>query len=167
MAALFGAFVSWRPLATLPIPTLAAGTPEPQSKTMRDGWCRTGDLARFDEDGYLWFVGRQKNLIVHDGSNICPTEVKEALLAHPAVAEACVVGVTDAVHGQNVHAFVTLHPGANAPTAAELRRFAGDRLSRQMVPERIRIAAELARTGAGKIDRDRLQWQAEAGTTTV
>jgi long-chain acyl-CoA synthetase len=136
-------------------------------KTLRDGWCRTGDLARFDEDGYLWFVGRKKNIIVHDGSNICPAEVEEALLAHPAVAEACVVGVTDAVHGQNVHAFVTLHPGANAPTAAELRQFAGERLSRQMVPERIHIAAELARTGAGKIDRDRLQWQAEAGATTV
>jgi long-chain acyl-CoA synthetase len=136
-------------------------------KTLRDGWCRTGDLARFDEDGYLWFVGPKKNIIVHDGSNICPAEVEEALLAHRAVAEACVVGVTDAVHGQNVHAFVTLHPGANAPTAAELRQFAGERLSRQMVPERIHIAAELARTGAGKIDRDRLQWQAEAGATTV
>jgi long-chain acyl-CoA synthetase len=136
-------------------------------KTMRDGWCRTGDLARFDEDGYLWFVGRQKNIIVHDGWNISPAEVEEALLAHPAVAEACVVGVTDAVHGQNVQAFVTLHPGANAPAAGELRRFAGDRLSLQMVPERIHVAAELPRTGAGKIDRDRLQWQVEAGTTTV
>src|SRR5205085_2078077 len=99
--------------------------------------------------------------------NICPAEIEDALLAHPAVAEACVVGVTDAVHGQNVHAFVTLRPGAAAPTAAELRRFADGRLSRQMVPERIHVVAELARTGAGKIDRDRLQWQAEAGTTTV
>ncbi len=67
---------------------------------------------------------------------------------------------------QNVHAFVTLHPGADSPAAGELRRFAGDRLSRQMVPERIHVAVELPRTGAGKIDRDRLQWQAEAGTTT-
>lgn len=136
-------------------------------KTLRDGWCRTGDLARFDEDGYLWFVGRQKNLIVHDGSNICPVEVEDALLAHPAVAEACVVGVTDAVHGQNVHAFVTLREGSKLPSVADLQSFAESRLSRQMVPEQIHVVAELPRTGAGKIDRDRLQWQAEAGTASV
>jgi acyl-CoA synthetase (AMP-forming)/AMP-acid ligase II len=136
-------------------------------KVLRDGWCRTGDLARFDEDGYLWFVGRQKNIIVHDGGNVSPAEVEDALLGHPALAEACVVGVTDPVHGQNVHAFVTVRPGAGSPTAGELRRFAGERLSRHMVPEQIHIVAELARTGAGKIDRDRLQWQAEAGTPTA
>src|SRR5207248_1608778 len=84
-------------------------------KALRDGWCRTGDLARFDEDGYLWFVGRKKNIIVRDGFNISPAEVEDALLEHAAVAEACVVGVTDSVHGQNVHAFVTLRPGAAAP----------------------------------------------------
>jgi long-chain acyl-CoA synthetase len=136
-------------------------------KALRDGWCRTGDLARFDEDGYLWFVGRRKNIIVHDGANVSPAEVEDALLAHPAVAQACVVGVTDPVHGQNVHAFVTLHPAANPPTAEELRRFAEKGLSRPMVPEQIHIVTELARTGAGKIDRDRLQWQAEAATPAV
>ncbi|MBY0527588.1 MAG: acyl--CoA ligase [Gemmataceae bacterium] len=136
-------------------------------KTLRDGACRTGDLARFDEDGCLWFVGRQKNIIVHDGANVCPAEVEDALLEHPAVAEACVVGATDAVHGQNVHAFVTLRPETPAPTSADLRLFAEARMSRQMVPEQIHVVAELPRTGAGKIDRDRLHWQAEAGTTTV
>jgi long-chain acyl-CoA synthetase len=136
-------------------------------KALRDGWCRTGDLARFDEDGYLWFVGRCKNMIVHDGANVSPAEVEDALLAHPAVAEACVVGVTDPVHGQNVHAFVTLHPGVNPPTADELRQFAAKGLSRPMAPEQIHIVPELARTGAGKIDRDRLQWQAEAAATAV
>ena len=63
-------------------------------KTLRDGWCRTGDLARFDEDGYLWLVGRQKNIIVHDGSNISPTEVEDAVRRTLAVAEACAVGAT-------------------------------------------------------------------------
>jgi acyl-CoA synthetase (AMP-forming)/AMP-acid ligase II len=136
-------------------------------KVLRDGWCRTGDLARFDEDGYLWFVGRQKNIIVHDGANVSPVEVEDALLAHAAVAEACVVGVTDSVHGQNVHVFVTMRPGVDPATEWELLRFAGDRLSQPMVPKRIHIVAKLARTGAGKIDRERLQWQAEAGTTTA
>jgi len=136
-------------------------------KALRDGWCRTGDLARLDEDGYLWFVGRQKNIIVNDGWNISPAEVEEALLAHPAVAEACVVGVTDAIHGQNVHAFITVRGGAVAPQAEELRQFAEARLPRQKVPEQFHMVAELARTGSGKVDRERLRWQAEAGTVSM
>ena len=132
-------------------------------KTLRDGWCRTGDLARFDDDGYLWFVGRQKNIIVHDGANVSPAEVEDALMAHPAVLEACAVGVPDAVHGQNVHAFVVLRPGAIPPAEAALLQFAEARLSRPMVPERIHVVGNFPRTGSGKTDRDRLQWQAEAG----
>lgn len=136
-------------------------------KVLRDGWCRTGDLARFDEDGHLWFAGRQKHMIVHDGANVSPLEVEDTLLGHAAVAEACTVGVPDAVRGQNVHVFVTLRAGVASPTEAELLRFAGDRLSQPMVSERIHIVTDLARTGAGKIDRERLQWQAETGTSTV
>jgi long-chain acyl-CoA synthetase len=136
-------------------------------KAMRDGWVFTGDLGRFDEDGYLWFMGRKKDIIVHDGSNISPAEVEEALLQHPAAALACVVGVTDTVHGQNVHAFVTLCPQTETPDEAALIRWAEARLSRQMVPERIHIVSDLPRTGTGKIDRDRLHWQAEAGTVEV
>lgn len=134
-------------------------------KALRDGWCQTGDLARFDEDGYLWFMGRRKNMIVHDGANVSPLEVEDALLTHPSVAEACVVGVSDPVHGQNVHAFVKLHPTAVVPSEEELRLFAAARLSRPMAPERVTVVTELPRTGTGKIDRDRLAWQVEAGTT--
>ena len=112
-------------------------------------------------------MGRKKDIIVHDGSNISPPEVEDGLLQHPAVAEACVVGVTDAVHGQNVHGYVTLRAGAAAVDEAELRRFVETRLSRQMVPERIHIVHDLPRTSAGKIDRDRLHWQAEAGSTDL
>ena len=136
-------------------------------KVLRDGWCRTGDLARFDEDGYMWFVGRRKNMIVHDGANVSPLEVEDALMAHPAVAEACVVGAADPVHGQNAHAVVTLRPGAAVPSEEELRQFAGARLSRPVVPERVCIVTEMPRTGAGKIDRDRLTWQVEAGPATI
>ena len=136
-------------------------------KALRDGWMHTGDLARFDEDGYLWFAGRQKNFIVHDGWNTSPIEVEDALLEHAAIAEACVVGVAAAVHGENVHAFVTLRPGVPPVGDQELRKFAEARLPCQMVPETITIVAELPRTGAGKIDRERLKWQAEAGTTAI
>jgi long-chain acyl-CoA synthetase len=136
-------------------------------KTLLDGWCRTGDLGRFDEDGYLWFLGRQKNMIVHDSANVCPAEVEDALLTHPAVAEACVVGVTDALHGQNVHAFVALRAGAPATTEAALRAFAETAMARQMVPERIIVVNDFPRTGTGKVDRERLKWQAEAGTSGI
>lgn len=98
---------------------------------------------------------------------LTPLEVEDALLAHPAVAEACVVGAADPVHWQNVHAFVTLRPGAAVPSAEELRQFAAARLSRPMAPERVCIVTELPRTGTGKIDRDRLTWQVEAGTATI
>jgi acyl-CoA synthetase (AMP-forming)/AMP-acid ligase II len=133
-------------------------------KALRDGWVYTGDLGRFDDDGYLWFMGRKKDIIVHDGANVSPSEVEDAILQHSAVAEACVVGITDAVHGQNVHAFVKLRPEAKPPADGELLHFAESHMSRQMVPESITVISEMPRTGAGKIDRDRLQWQAEAGT---
>lgn len=132
-------------------------------KAMREGWILTGDLGRFDEDGFLWFVSRKKDIIMHDGANVAPAEVEDALLQHPAVCEACVVGASDPVHGQNVHAFVTLRAGVQPPTAVELRSFAEARLSRPMAPEQVHVIAELPRTGSGKIDRDRLHWQAEAG----
>ena len=83
-----------------------------------DGWLDSGDLAHADEDGFLWFFGRKKQLIVHDGSNISPFEVESALLEHPAIAFAGVVGVHDTVHGENVRAYVTLREDASAPRAA-------------------------------------------------
>ena len=69
-------------------------------------WLDSGDLARADEDGYLWFFGRKKQIIVHDGSNISPLEVESALLEHPAIGLAGVVGVHDVMHGETVRAYV-------------------------------------------------------------
>lgn len=136
-------------------------------KTMREGWISTGDLGRFDEDGFLWFVSRKKDIIIHDSANVAPLEVEDALQQHSAVWEACVVGIDDPVHGQNVYAFVTLRAGVQPPSATELLNFAAARLSRPMVPEQVFVLAELPRTGSGKIDRDRLRWQAEAGGVEV
>ena len=88
--------------------------PEATAEVVVDGWLDSGDLARADEDGYLWFFGRKKQVIVHDGSNISPLEVEGALVEHPAVALAGVVGVHDSVHGENVRAYVTLRRGRRA-----------------------------------------------------
>ncbi len=104
--------------------------PEATAEILRDGWLDSGDLARADDDGYLWFFGRKKQIIVHDGSNISPGEVEEALAEHPAVALVGVVGIHDEVHGENVRAYVTVQDGAERPTSHELIEFAArtDRL---------------------------------------
>jgi len=72
---------------------------------------------RVDDDGYFFFRGRKKQIIVHDASNICPQEVEDALLAHPSVASAGVIGIHDLVHGENVRAYITLTEGRSGPPA--------------------------------------------------
>ena len=98
--------------------------PEATAEILRDGWLDSGDLARADDDGYLWFFGRKKQIIVHDGSNISPGEVEEALAEHPAVALVGVVGIHDEVHGENVRAYVTdqeRRRAADEPRAGRVR----------------------------------------------
>ena len=106
------------------------------AETIVDGWLDTGDVMSADADGYLWFHGRKKQIIVHDGSNICPQEVEGALLEHDAVASAGVVGVNSAMHGENVRAYVTLEAGATPPTMQDLIRFARARVGYK-APEEI------------------------------
>ena len=89
--------------------------PKATAETVIDGWLDTGDVMSADENGYLWFHGRKKQIIIHDGSNICPQEVEAALLEHDAVASAGVVGVQSPLHGENVRAYVTLE--AERPAA--------------------------------------------------
>ena len=130
------------------------------AEVLVDGWLDTGDVMSVDEDGYLWFVGRKKQIIVHDGSNISPQEVEDALLAHPAVAGAGVVGVHDLVHGENVRAYVTLHRDVAPPTASVLIAFARQRIGYK-APDYIIFLDELPLTPAGKIDRTALKKMAE------
>jgi long-chain acyl-CoA synthetase len=144
--------------------------PDATHDALRDGWLRTGDLGRFDADGWLWFMGRQKQIIIRAGSNIVPEEVEEVLHQHPSVALACVVGAPDERLGQRVEAYVELEPEA-AATEDELRAFAADRLSAYKVPERIVFLDSIPRTGTGKLDRHRLEQQivadlGRAGVTT-
>ncbi len=131
------------------------------AETIVDGWLDTGDIAHADEDGYFWFEGRKKQIIVHDGSNICPQEVEGALEEHPAVAAAGVIGIHDLVHGENVRAYVTLDPDAPQPTASELIRFCRDRVGYK-APEEIVVLDEMPLNATGKIDRVTLKRMAEA-----
>ena len=103
--------------------------PDETAHALRNGWLHTGDMGRLDADGYLYIVERKKDLIIRGGFNIYPREVEEVLYAHPAVAEAAVVGMTDPLMGEEVLAFVALKPGATADAAA-LIAFCQDRARR-------------------------------------
>lgn len=126
--------------------------PQASADVVRHGWVDSGDLAHYDADGYLWFFGRQKQVIVHDGSNISPIEVEAALVEHAAVAQVAVVGVPDAVHGENVLAYVALKEGVPPPSAAELVECARARIGYK-APEVIVLLDELPQTATGKVDR--------------
>lgn len=113
-----------------------------------------------DDDEYLWFCGRKKQIIIHDGSNICPQEVEEALTEHPSIAEAGVIGIHDLVHGENVRAYVTLRGDSTQPSSTDLIRFARDRVGYK-VPEEIVFLAEMPLNATGKVDRVTLLRMAE------
>ncbi len=135
--------------------------PDATTELFRDGWLDTGDVVKADEDGYLWFRGRKKQIIVHDGSNVCPQEVEEALLEHPALEAAGVIGVHDLIHGENVRAYVTLRDGADRPKAQDLIRFARGRIGYK-APEEIEVLDEMPLNATGKIDRTALKAMAAA-----
>ncbi len=121
----------------------------------RDGWYLTGDLAMRDEDGYFWFVGRADDVIKSAGHLIGPFEVESALMEHPAVAEAAVIGLPDERAGEIVKAYVTLKQGQEPSEALrkELLGHARKRLGAAIAPRQIEIRTDLPRTRSGKIMR--------------
>jgi long-chain acyl-CoA synthetase len=117
-----------------------------------DGWLRTGDLARQDDDGYFFIVDRKKDLIIRGGYNVYPREIEEVLYEHPAVAEAAVVGIPHPTHGEEVGAAVVLKPGAEA-TPAELQGFCRERVAAYKYPRHVWLEAALPKTATGKLLR--------------
>jgi long-chain acyl-CoA synthetase len=142
------------------------GKPEATAETLRGGWLHTGDLACRDADGYLWFRGRSKQIIVRAGSNISPQEIEEALYQHPAVLEVGVTGQPDPLYGERVVAFVALRQGASADEA-ELQAFARERLADYKTPERILFLPELPKGLTGKVDRRSLKEMLLAETGAI
>ena len=115
-----------------------------------DGWLRTGDLGRFDEDGDLFIVDRLKDLIIRGGYNVYPAEVEGVLYDHPEVVEAAVVGVPHEHFGEEIAAVVVLRSGSTL-TAEEVVAWAGTRLSAYKVPRIVRFTDELPKGASGKI----------------
>ncbi|MFE3173976.1 class I adenylate-forming enzyme family protein [Amycolatopsis sp. NPDC059090] len=130
--------------------------PEATAATIVDGWLHTGDVGRFDEDGYLVLVDRIKDMIIRGGENLYPKEIENALHAHPAVLEAAVVGAPHPVLGELPVATVTLYPAA-VVSEAELLDHCRARLTRVKVPVRIDIVPALPRNPVGKIDKPALR----------
>jgi len=126
--------------------------PEETAVTIIDGWLRTGDLAKVDQDGYFYFVDRKKDLIIRGGFKVYPREVEEVLYEHPAVAEAAVIGIPDADLGQEIGAAVKLKPAATV-TPEELRAFVQDRVAPDKCPRRVWIVPDLLKGPTAKILR--------------
>jgi len=121
-----------------------------------DGWLKTGDLVEIDPDGFVWFRGRKKEIIVRGGSNIAPQEVEETLYKHPAVGEAGVIGEPDEYWGEVVLAYVALRPGHTA-TPEELIAFAKQHLAEYKCPEQILFLPVLPKGATGKVQRRALK----------
>jgi long-chain acyl-CoA synthetase len=132
------------------------GLPEETARTLRNGWLHTGDVGRLDADGFLYIVERKKDLIIRGGFNVYPREVEEVLYAHPAVAEAAVVGMRDPLMGEDVCAFVTLKAGASADGDA-LIAFCRSRLAKYKCPREVRFLPSLPKNPVGKILRKELR----------
>jgi acyl-CoA synthetase (AMP-forming)/AMP-acid ligase II len=131
--------------------------PEDTAAVFVDGWLRTGDMARRDEDGYLYFVDRLKDMIVSGGLNIYSREVEDALESHPAVAEAAVIGVPDPEFGESVMAFITCRKGDAPPSTDVLIDHCRARIASYKKPRFIRIIDSLPRNSTGKLAKAELR----------
>lgn len=133
--------------------------PEATASVFDGDWFDSGDIMHADEDGYMYFRGRKKQIIIHNSLNIFPQEVEDALLLHPSVAFAGVIGVHDLVHGENVRAYVVPKQGT-VPSDLELIAFAREQIGYK-APEEIRFLEEMPLNPTGKVDRVTLKRMAE------
>jgi long-chain acyl-CoA synthetase len=136
--------------------------PEDTAKAIPDGWFRTGDLARQDEDGYFFIVDRKKEMIIRGGYNVYPREIEEALYEHPAVAEAACIGIKHADLGEEVAAAVALKPGA-AAEPGELQAFVKERVAAYKYPRHLWLVESLPKGPTGKILRRSVEVPEEVG----
>ena len=119
----------------------------------KDGFLRTGDVGYMDEDGYVFIVDRIKDMLLCGGYNVYPRNIEEAIYQHPAVAEACVIGVPDAYRGQSPKAFIALKPGSPSLTLEEMKSFLKSRLGKHEMISELEVRDALPRTQVGKLSK--------------
>jgi long-chain acyl-CoA synthetase len=130
--------------------------PQVTAEAIRDGWLHTGDIGYLDDEGYLFIVDRKKDLIIRGGFNVYPRDVEDALLKHPLVEVAGVVGKPDAVSGEEVVAFVSLRPNA-AVSEDELIAWAREHIGGYKYPREVHVLSAVPLTAVGKLDRKALR----------
>ena len=138
-----------------------AGNPEETKAAFVDGWLRTGDVGIIDEDGYVFIVDRIKDLIICSGFNVYPRTIEEALIAHPAVDEANVIGVPDEYRGEAAVAFVKLQEGQTI-SEHDLKVFIGERVNKLEMPREIIFKDQLPKTLIGKLSKKELRDEYQA-----
>lgn len=126
------------------------GRPEATEEVLRDGWFRTGDIARRDEDGYYFIIDRAKDLIVRGGFNVYPRELEEVIIAHPEVSLVAVVGIPDERIGEEVKAFVIREPGSQL-NAKDLIGWSRERLAAYKYPRMVEFRDTLPMNATGKL----------------
>ncbi|MGE5544990.1 MAG: class I adenylate-forming enzyme family protein [Bacillota bacterium] len=124
--------------------------PEKTKGTIVNGWVRSGDLATYDEDGYIYFVDRAKDMIISGGQNVYSKEVEDVLMSHPAIMMTAVIGVPHPDWGESVKAVVSLKPGQSV-TPEELSEYCVDKLAKYKRPRFIQIVDDIPHNPAGKI----------------
>jgi len=146
-------------------PNLMAGywrKPEATREAMTaDGFFRTGDVGRMDEDGFIYLIDRSKDMILCSGFNVYPRNIEEAVMQHPSVAEVIVIGVDDPYRGQSPKAFVALKPGA-ALDLDTLKAFLADKLGRHEMVQTLEVRAQLPKTPVGKLSKKELYAEEKA-----
>jgi long-chain acyl-CoA synthetase len=130
--------------------------PEATAEAMRNGWFHTGDLAKRDDDGYLFIVDRAKDMIIRGGFNVYPREIEEVLMTHPVVSLAAVIGVPHDRHGEEVKAFVILKEGATI-TEVELVAWSKENMADYKYPRLIEFRTQLPMTATGKVLKSELR----------
>jgi long-chain acyl-CoA synthetase len=128
--------------------------PAETAAALRNGWLYTGDMGRFDEDGYVYIVERKKDLIIRGGFNVYPRDIEEVLATHPAVIEAAVIGIPSQRMGEEVKAFVVTRSDIDAET---LMAYCRDKLANYKTPSQIEFVDTLPRNAIGKIDKKELR----------
>lgn len=129
--------------------------PDATAQTLRDGWVRTGDLASFDEEGFVTLTDRARDMLISGGENVYPRQVELVYEAHPQIREIAVVGVPDPRWGEVGRAFVVLENGAELDPEA-LRHWGRERLAAFKVPQQFVGMAELPKTATGKVQKFKL-----------